>query len=148
MLNRENRLFPPDCNQGERRTAIASHAFASLFLLNDAEGQLYDDVCLLVGWLVVLRLSNMLDRSKCFQRQKLQMQIFFLTQSQYTDTGPTSPSADPITPGIWQGNHWSTNFEVTGMTQPRKRSTARAGIEPRSAALEADALTTRPTRRS
>ena len=24
---------------------------------------------------------------------------FHLTQSQYTDTGPTSPSADPITPG-------------------------------------------------
>ena len=23
----------------------------------------------------------------------------YLTQSQYTDTGPTSPSADPITPG-------------------------------------------------
>ena len=24
---------------------------------------------------------------------------FYLTQSQYTDTGPTSPSADPKTPG-------------------------------------------------
>ena len=24
---------------------------------------------------------------------------FYLTQSQYTDTGPASPSADPITPG-------------------------------------------------
>ena len=33
-----------------------------------------------------------------------------LTQSQYTDTGPTSPSADPITPGAWQGSHWSGNF--------------------------------------
>ena len=29
-------------------------------------------------------------------------QIFHLTQSQYTDTGPTSPSTDPITPGAWQ----------------------------------------------
>ena len=45
---------------------------------------------------------------------------FYLTQSQYTDTGPTSPSADPITPGAWQGSHWSANFEVTGMTRPRK----------------------------
>ena len=26
---------------------------------------------------------------------------FYLTQSQYTDAGPTSPSADPITPGAW-----------------------------------------------
>ena len=34
---------------------------------------------------------------------------FYLTQSQYTDTGPTSPSADPITPGAWQGSHWSAN---------------------------------------
>ena len=31
---------------------------------------------------------------------------FYLAQSQYTDTGPTSPSADPITPGAWQGCHW------------------------------------------
>ena len=45
---------------------------------------------------------------------------FYLTQSQYTDTGPTSPSADPITPGAWQGSHWSANFEVTCMTRPRK----------------------------
>ena len=35
---------------------------------------------------------------------------FYLTQSQYTDTGPTSPSADPITPGAWQGSHWSAKF--------------------------------------
>ena len=49
---------------------------------------------------------------------------FYLTQSQYTDTGPTSPSADPITPGAWQGSHWSANFEVTGMTRPRKNPVA------------------------
>ena len=30
-------------------------------------------------------------------------QTFHLTLSQYTDTGPASPSADPITPGPWQG---------------------------------------------
>ena len=35
---------------------------------------------------------------------------FYLTQSQHTDTGPTSPSADPIMPGAWQGSHWSANF--------------------------------------
>ena len=33
------------------------------------------------------------------------------------------------------------------MTRPGKGSTAKAGIEPRSAALEEDALTTRPMRR-
>ena len=35
-------------------------------------------------------------------------QTFRLIQSQYTDTGPTSPSTDPITPGAWQGCHWNT----------------------------------------
>ena len=34
---------------------------------------------------------------------------FYLTQSQYTNTWPTIPSADPITPGAWQGSHWSVN---------------------------------------
>ena len=35
-------------------------------------------------------------------------QTFYLTQSQYTDSGPTSPSANPIKPGAWQGDHRST----------------------------------------
>ena len=59
---------------------------------------------------------------------------FYLTQSQYTDTGPTSPSADPITPGAWQGSHWSANFEVTGMTRPRKNRGAN-GIRTRDLPL-------------
>ena len=59
---------------------------------------------------------------------------FHLTQSQYTDTGPTSPSADPITPGAWQGSHWSANFEVTGMTRPRKNPCAN-GIRSRDLPL-------------
>ena len=59
---------------------------------------------------------------------------FCLTQSQYTDTGPTSPSADPITPGAWQGSHWSADFEVTGMTRPRKNPVA-SGIRTRDLPL-------------
>ena len=59
-------------------------------------------------------------------------QTFHLTQSHYTDTRPTSPSADPITPGAWQGSHWSANFEVTGMTRPRKNPGA-SGIRTRDA---------------
>ena len=43
---------------------------------------------------------------------------FYLTQSQYTR--PTSPSADPIIPGAWQGSHLSANFEITGMTLTQK----------------------------
>ena len=34
-------------------------------------------------------------------------QTFDLSQSQYTDTRPIS--ADPITPGKWQGSYWRAN---------------------------------------
>ena len=75
-------------------------------------------------------------------------QTFNLAKSQNTDTGPTSPSAEPITLGTWQGSHWSTNFEVTGVTQPGKKNPWRKReTNPGSAALEADALTIRPARR-
>ena len=60
----------------------------------------------------------------CHTEIEVADQTFYLTHSEYTDTGPTSPSADPITPGAWQGNHWSANFEVTGMTRPRKNAGA------------------------
>ena len=83
----------------------------------------------------------------CHAEIEVADQTFYLTQSQYTDTGPTSPSADPITPGAWQGSHWSANFEVTGMTRPRKKSRRKRDSNPGPSALEADALTTRPTRR-
>ena len=35
----------------------------------------------------------------CHTETEVADQTFYLTQSQYTDTGPTSPSADPISPG-------------------------------------------------
>ena len=35
------------------------------------------------------------------------------SRSQYADTGPTSLSADPTMPGIWQGSHWSTSCALT-----------------------------------
>ena len=60
---------------------------------------------------------------------------FYLTQSQYTDTGPTSPSADPITPGAWQGSHWSANFlSHWYMTRPQKNPVA-GGIRTRDLPL-------------
>ena len=46
----------------------------------------------------------------CHTEIEVADQIFYLTQSQYTGTEPTSPSADPITPGAWQGSHWRANF--------------------------------------
>ena len=46
----------------------------------------------------------------CHTETEVADQTFYLTHSQYTDDGPTSPSADPITPSAWQGSHWSANF--------------------------------------
>ena len=70
----------------------------------------------------------------CHTEIEVADQTFYLTQSQYTGTGPTSPSADPITPGAWQGSHWSANFEVTCMTRPRKNPGA-SGIRTRDLRL-------------
>ena len=45
----------------------------------------------------------------CHTEIEVADQTFHLTQSKYTDTGPTSLSVDPITSGAWQGSHWSAN---------------------------------------
>ena len=46
----------------------------------------------------------------CHTETEAADKIFCPIQPQYTDTGPTSPNTDPITPGAWQGSHWSVNF--------------------------------------
>ena len=46
----------------------------------------------------------------CHTEIEVADQTFHLTQSPYTDTGPTSPSTDPITTGAFQGSHWSGHF--------------------------------------
>ena len=75
------------------------------------------------------------DNFTCFHTQtEVADQTVHLTQSQYTYTGPTSPSTDPITPGAWQGSHWSAKFEVTGMTRPRNNPGA-SGIRTRDLPL-------------
>ena len=73
-------------------------------------------VCLLVGCLTSQQQASVSqgricsDNFTCCHTEiEVADQTFYLTQSQYTDTGPTSPSADPITPGAWQGSHWSAN---------------------------------------
>ena len=45
---------------------------------------------------------------------------FYLTQSQYTDTGPTSPSTDPIMPGAWYDSTWK-NPIASGIRTPDLR---------------------------
>ena len=98
-------------------------------------------VCLLVGCLTSQQQAGVSQGricsdnfTCCHTETEVADPTFYLTQSQYTDTGPTSPSADPITPGAWQGSHWSVNFEVTGMTRPRKNPGA-SGIRTRDLPL-------------
>ena len=46
------------------------------------------------------------DRCTCSHTEiKPADQTYYLTQSHYTDTGPTSPNADPTMPGVWQSSH-------------------------------------------
>ena len=57
------------------------------------------------------------DSCMCSRTEmEIREQACCLTQSQYTDTRPTSLSSDPVSPGAWQGGHCSTNFHVMGMT--------------------------------
>ena len=98
-------------------------------------------VCLLVGCLTSQQHASVSqgricsdNYTLCHTEIEVADQTFNLTESQYTDTWPTSPSADPITPGAWQESHWSANFQVTGMTRPRKNPGA-SGIQTRDLPL-------------
>ena len=94
-------------------------------------------VCLLVGCLTSQQHASVShgricsDNMTCCHTQiEAADQTFYLTQSQYTVIGPTSPSTDYIMSGAWQGSHWSAHFEVTGMTLTGKIP-PQAGFEPR-----------------
>ena len=84
-------------------------------------------VCLLVGCLTSQQQASVSQGRTCsdnFTCCNTEIQVadptFYLTQSQYTDTGPTSSSADPITPGAWQGSYWSANFLHWGVFRGRE----------------------------
>ena len=84
---------------------------------NEMHGDKKGFVCLLVGCLTSQQQASVSqgricsDNFTCCHTEiEVADQTFYLTQSQYTDTGPTSPSADPMTPVAWQGSHWSANF--------------------------------------
>ena len=80
--------------------------------------------CLFVGWVLTSHHHTSVsqgwicsdDCTCCDTRIEIADQSFYFTLSQYTDTGPASPSADLITPGARQGqgqpfvhqflNHW------------------------------------------
>ena len=103
----------------------------------DAAGGVVEEVvCLLVGCLTSQQQASVSQGricsdnfTCCHTEVEAADRTFYLTQSQYTDIGPISPSADPRTPGVWQGSHWSASVLVTGMTWPGKIPLP-AGFEP------------------
>ena len=64
----------------------------------------------------------------CHTEKEVADQTFYLTQSQCTDTGPTTPSGDPIMPGAWQGSHSSAIFLSHWYDSTRKNPVA-SGIQ-------------------
>ena len=119
----------------------------------------YVPATLLVGcWMVVLRPSNIVGwlLDGCFTSQKHSTvsqgricshkcacchterkdadQTFHLTQSQHTDLWPTSPSAESITPGAWQGSHFSSHTHDSTLKKDPQESNLG------STALEANAI--------
>ena len=109
------------CWEHRRRRSVDSHySYNGFYSLKHRHGHLKTTaaaVCLFVGCLASQQHASVSQGricsdnfTCCHTETEVADQTFYLTQSQYTDTGPTSPSADPITPGVWQGSHWSANF--------------------------------------
>ena len=77
--------------------------------LADAEVEDRDKaVCLLAGCLTSQQHASVSQRrictynsTSCHTETEGADPTFYLTQSQYTDIGPTSPSTDPIMPDAW-----------------------------------------------
>ena len=113
-----------------------------------------DSFCLLVGCLTSQQQASVSQGRICsdnfmccYTEIEVADQTFYLTQSQYTDTGPTSPSADPITPGAWQGSHWSANFFKSLVWLDPEKIPAQAGFKPGIFLSRGGRLTTWPAKR-
>ena len=103
-----------------KRKRVKEHDFVLILLL------------LFFGWLYALVTSQCISGTDllctcCHTQIEVVDQTIYLTQSRFTDTGPISPSADPMTPGAWQDSHWSFShwYDWFG-----KIPTVQAGIEP------------------
>ena len=114
IITESNSLYSIVTKTGGQRERLLVGCLTSKQHANVSQGRIYTDNC-----------------RCCHTEIEVADQTFYLTQSQYIDTGPTSPSVDPITPGAWQGNLWSANFAVAGMTRPGKIP-SQAGFELRT----------------
>ena len=115
---------PPATNDGVHHSAVSvlptsgPVGRANAWRTGDRGIESRFGVCLFVGWLLnVPATSYSVSQGRiwsdnftcCHTEIEAADQTFYLTQSLYTDTGPTSPSTDPITLGAWQGSHWNAN---------------------------------------
>ena len=93
-------------------------------------------VCLLVGCLTSQQQASVSqgricsdNHTCCHTEIEVADPTFYLTQSQHTDTGPTSPSADTITPGAWRVATGVPIFKSLVWLDPEKIP-LQAGFEP------------------
>ena len=116
------KIFSPTGYCGDKYSSQCSDQYDTLvggMQLNEVCWEILSSirVCLLVGCCTSQQHASVSqgricsDNFTCCHTQiEVADQTFHLTRSQYTDTGPPSPSADPIMRGAWQGSHWSANF--------------------------------------
>ena len=135
-VNSKEKSPQPDGSEENRIRDAASRwsdfmRFTNAIALHPVDAYFFVFVCLLVGCLTSQQHASVSQGRICsykFTCCHAEIEVadptFNVTQSQHTDIGPTTPSTDPITPGAWQVSHWSANFEVTGMTRPRKNPCA------------------------
>ena len=64
-----------------------------------------------------------LDRSACCHTDtEVEDQSCYLTRSQYSDNGPTSPCTDLVTPSAWRGSRQSTYFRTRKVSKLASKS--------------------------
>ena len=75
----------------------------------------------------------------CHTETEVADQTFYLTQSQYADTTPTSPRADPITPGACRVATWMPFSKSLVRLDPEKSPRCKRESNLGSSAPKADA---------
>ena len=101
-----------------------------------------------VGWLIAcltsLQHGRVSNNCTCSHTEtEVADQTFYLARPQFTDTRPTSPSADPVKPGVRQCSHWVRvpMFKSLVCLDLEKSPRRKRESNPESSALEAGALT-------
>ena len=84
---------------GKEVSVLCDTQFDAVSLFTTADSQWLTVLAGLLKGLFVGWLLNVPGKCKCISGTDLHRQFYVLPQ--YTDTGPTSPSTDPITPGSW-----------------------------------------------